>query len=101
MELNSVDYKAWLGKGESAGWSSTLRDFRLPEMVSGIQNASAYAPDNEKLNINNKGATIINSVTIAFYSLAYKHLLEYIHVGDTWADFLNKGEFTLISLFKE
>lgn len=98
LEIDNTNFEAWFGKGESAGWLSTLNDFRLPEMVSGIQNALQFIPEEKKEEIKVAGANVLNLVSTAFYKLAYEHLLEYTALDDTWNEFLNQCEWIIKAL---
>ena len=82
LELNPAHYEAWLGKGESAGWLSTLADCRLPEVITGVENAVRFCPQDQKEEIKAKGADIINKVAAAFFLLSSNHMFEYGRLGD-------------------
>lgn len=98
LELDSRNIEAWCGKAASAGWMSTLKDFRLPEMVSGFTQAIAFATDTDKPAIRNQAGNTINDITIAFYSIARKHVQEFIQVDNVWVDYLNQCSAMLVAL---
>lgn len=89
LEVDPQNYEAWFGKGEAAGWLSTLADVRLSEMLTDIENAIKNAPEEIKENLINRSADCINSITIAYYQLMREHLLKFVALENTWE---NHGE---------
>jgi len=98
LEIDSQHVEAWSGKATSAGWASTLKDFRLPEMVSGFTQAIVVAPEADKPLIRSQAAHTINEITIAFYGVARKHVLEFVQVGSVWSDYLQQCSAMLAAL---
>jgi len=95
LELDSKHYEAWFGKGEAAGWLSKLIDFRLPEMVTGIQNAVKFAPDDKREEIKIAGAKMISSITNAFFKLSDQHVFDYGSVDRVREEFLARCELMI------
>ena len=73
LEVDPQNYEAWLGKGEAAGWLSTLADFRLPEMFGGFRKAIEYAPVDNKEWITKLAVVKILEITLAYGELSIKH----------------------------
>lgn len=48
IEIDPTNYKAWLIKGMSAGWQSTLSNPRFAESVAAFSKSIANAPEEEK-----------------------------------------------------
>lgn len=48
IEIEPINYKAWMLKGESAAWQSTLKNFRIDEGISCFIKAIDNAPEEEK-----------------------------------------------------
>ena len=90
LELNPTHYIAWFGKGESAGWLSTIADSRLPEMITGIENAVKFCPEPQRLEIKTKGAEVINNVACAYFNLNLRNMLEYGRVSNVSANFYER-----------
>jgi tetratricopeptide (TPR) repeat protein len=90
LELDPQNHEAWYGKGEAAGWLSTLNDFRLPEMISGVEKAVEYAPVDKKENIKAEAAQMMNNITIAFFRISSNHVFEYGSTGNAGQEFLNR-----------
>lgn len=73
LEVDPQNYEAWLGKGEAAGWMSTLADFRFPEMIGGFRKAIEYAPVDKKDEIPKLAVVKILEITLAYGELSIKH----------------------------
>jgi predicted RNA-binding Zn-ribbon protein involved in translation (DUF1610 family) len=98
LELAPLNYEAWFGKGEAAGWLSKLDDFRLPEMVTGIENAVKFSPSDKKEEIKTKGAQMINQITTAFFNLSSKHVFDYGSSQSAREEFLVRCELMIKAL---
>ncbi len=72
LEIDPLNPDAWFGKGKAAGWSSTVLNVRLLEMVQGISNAVKFAPDERKADLSVQGAAEMNSTANAIFSAAFK-----------------------------
>ncbi len=48
IEIDSMNYKAWMLKGKSAGWQTTMANNRIKEALNCFNNAIEYAPDDKK-----------------------------------------------------
>lgn len=57
IEIDPRNYLAWLIKGKSAGWQSTLANVRLSEYLSFCINALKYAPEGDKYQETVKDVT--------------------------------------------
>ena len=73
LEVDPQNYEAWLGKGEAAGWLSTLADFRMHEMIGGFRNAIEYAPVDNKEWITKLALLKIFEITFAYHKLSTEH----------------------------
>jgi tetratricopeptide (TPR) repeat protein len=76
LEVDAQNYEAWLGKGLSAGWMSTLASFRFPEMINGVDKAIEYAPDNLKEKIKWEAACDIQNIVNACKNIATNYRIE-------------------------
>lgn len=72
LEIDPSNHDAWFGKAQSAGWSSTVGNVRLLEMVKGISNAISFCPEERKADMRVEGAAAITNVANAVFSAAYK-----------------------------
>ncbi len=100
LEVDPNNVEAWFGKGEAAGWMSTLRDFRIPEMVTGFENAVEFAQEDHKAEVRKRAGGAINVIVVAYYELARKHLNEFIALSNTWQEYLNQCTLMLAALEK-
>jgi tetratricopeptide (TPR) repeat protein len=73
LEVHPQNYEAWLGKGEAAGWLSTLEDFRMHEMIGELRNAMEYAPVDKKDEIAKLALLKIFEITLAYHKLSTEH----------------------------
>lgn len=69
IEIDSKNYHAWLLKGKSAGWQSTLKNPRFSEAVSGFSKAIANAPENERDDLIEETKDEIKNLAKALISL--------------------------------
>ena len=95
LEVDPQNYEAWFGKGEAAGWLSTLADFRMSEMLTDIENAIKNAPEEIKGNLKNRSADSISSMSIAYYRLMREHLLKFIALENTWETYVDQCKILL------
>src|SRR5688572_2746418 len=56
LEVDPENLEAWLGKADSAGWMSTLRDFRIAEMISGFEHAVEIAGETDKTRVRKQAS---------------------------------------------
>jgi hypothetical protein len=90
LELNSTHYEAWLGKGESAGWLSTIAEPRLQETVTGVENAIKFCPENLRGEVKLRAADIINRIGVGFHNLSLKHMYDFGRVGNGKEEFYTR-----------
>jgi hypothetical protein len=98
LEYDPRNPTAWTGKGEAAGWMSTVRDLRTTEMIAGFNNAIKFAPDSDKQAMRKRCAEVINTVTNACYSIARKHVHEFVRVDNTWQNYLTQCTLLMSAL---
>lgn len=72
LEIDPTNHTAWFGKAQAAGWSSTVGNVRLLEMVKGISNAISFCPEDRKSDMRVEGAAAITNVANAVFSASYK-----------------------------
>lgn len=69
IEIDPNNYRAWLLKGKSAGWQSTLQNPRFSEAVSGFSKAIVNAPEDERDEIIEETKGEIKNLAAALISL--------------------------------
>ena len=73
LEVDVNNYEAWLGKGLSAGWLSSIQNYRIPEATQGFLKAIQCSPEDKKEEINVRGLGLILNLITTYYS----HLKSY------------------------
>jgi hypothetical protein len=73
LETDVNNTEAWLGKAKAAGWQSTLKDFRLNEMLIASKQAIMSAPPEEQATVAATAALEVGFVTIALWNIAADH----------------------------
>ena len=91
LEYELRNTTAWVGKGEAAGWMSTVKDMRTTEMIAAFENAINYAPESDKPALRQHCADAILRVATACYSIASKHVVQFVQVGNTWPDYIRNS----------
>ena len=97
IELDPLNPEAWLGKGIATGWLSTPANVRLLEMGQAIKNAIQFAPEEQKVALNIRGALGIMAVADALHSVAWNFLQKNISL-ENGREFLNIHEDVLAAL---
>lgn len=92
LEMDPENSDAWFAKGKSAGWQSTLISFRFSEMIQGFNNAIKYADDGNKKSINSACCSELNEIVTSCYGMAHKHVLEFVALKESWAEYLQRCE---------
>jgi tetratricopeptide (TPR) repeat protein len=98
LEYDPRNSEAWFGKGESAGWMSTVAQLRTPEMIAALTNALKYAPDSDKPALRLRCGDAITTVSAACYSISKKHLDQFCEVDRIWPAHLRNCDALLDAL---
>lgn len=90
---------AWVGKGEAAGWMSTVQEIKTTEMVSAFNNAMNFASEEENPVLQKNCADAINRVTSACYAIAREHATKFfVRVPSVWPDYVKTCALLLSAL---
>lgn len=92
LEVDEQNYEAWLGKGFSSGWLSTLAVFRLPETITALGKAIEYAPEDKKDEIKNLGILQITEIILAYNKLSLEEYYKCIKFVDVSLAFDESAE---------
>ena len=90
LEIDPNNWEAWACKGKAAGWSSTLQNFRVSEMVNALNSALRLAPEADRDELKAEWADDLNSIAIAVHNLSWKHTNDFIQVDNTWQEHINR-----------
>lgn len=77
IEIEPKNYKAWLLKGKSAGWQSTLRKLRLDEAATAFNLAIDNAPEEDLENVKNETGSEIQKLSMALMNLCCNNFARY------------------------
>ena len=79
IEIDPENYLAWLLKGKTAGWQSSLGNIRFNEAINCFVNSIKYAPQEEKNNIIEDSKKEIKNLAVALIQLRSQRF-------ETWPD---------------
>jgi tetratricopeptide (TPR) repeat protein len=88
LEYNPRNSEAWFGKGECAGWMSTVAQLRIQEMIAACTNAVDYASASDRLIWVQRCCAAIAAVSTACYSISRKHVDDFYTVDSVWLPFI-------------
>lgn len=97
-DADSVD--AWLGKAESAGLSSSLRNPRQSEVIAGVRNAIQAAPPNAKAAVADRGADIVAESGMGLFMASHAHFLEFASLDESWPEHVELS-FEALAVLRE
>lgn len=83
IEIDPTNYQAWLLKGKTAGWQSTLQNPRFSESVLAFSKAIENAPEEEKNTIIEESKNEIKSLGTALISLRTDRFVQWPDEDET------------------
>lgn len=89
LEIDPTITEAWLGKGRSAAWQSTLANFRVSEGLIAFQHAIANAGQDREAVVGGAVAEI-NNIVSALYRMSREHMENYAALDHTWVNYINQ-----------
>lgn len=81
LEYEGSNSDAWFGKAEAAGWSSTLANPRITEMLACFEKAIQCSPAQEHANVAMNAADSIHRVCLALYNASLKSQLKQLEIA--------------------
>lgn len=88
LEANPRLSEAWIGKGKSAVWQSNLSNFRINEAIIAFNHAISTADEHNKASVRLEVLEELNRVIVALYNLARNHMINFVSLDNSWADYL-------------
>jgi len=88
LEYDPTNAAAWAGKGEAAGWMSTVKNIKTTEMIVGFNQAIKYTPDSDKQSMKVHCADAINRVVKACYTIERKHVEQFVQLENAWQSYM-------------
>jgi hypothetical protein len=98
LELDPTLSEAWIGKGKSAGWQSTISGIRLGEVLTLFGHAIETTPDATKSETIFSCLEEINKLVSVLYGMARNHMLEYVALPGVWGEYLGQVSQMLTAL---
>jgi DNA-directed RNA polymerase subunit RPC12/RpoP len=98
LESDPKNPAAWAGKGEAAGWLSTVKDIKTAEMIASFNQAINCSPDCDKAALRRHCSDSIIRVASACYSISRQHLEKFAQVADTWPRYLRNSGLLISAL---
>ncbi|WP_156967516.1 hypothetical protein [Comamonas granuli] len=85
LEIDSKNVWAWVGKGTSAGYLSTLAHSRIPETIECYRTAVRLAGDDDAITTVVSMDCAVAAVLIAnaYFQTSLQHTMQFISVPDT------------------
>ena len=87
LEIDPTNADAWVGKGKSAAWQSTLANLRLSECMIAFQHAIANSGAHRQV-VTSTVVLETNTLVTALYSIARSHMVEFASQDKTWASYI-------------
>lgn len=98
LEIDAESSEAWLLKGKAAGWSSTILNFRVSEMIGSFVKAESFAEIEDRDSLRKDCAKVLHDVAIAVHNLSWDHTQKFVQLGNTWAEHISRCEQIIAAL---
>jgi hypothetical protein len=92
LEIAPDNATAWLIKGKAAGWSSTLANFRIGEMLGAFRSAEKLSPESTRDALRRDCADVLNQVSVAIHNLSWEQTQQFIQLDNTWPEHISRCE---------
>ncbi len=90
LEIDTDDANAWTVKGKAAGWSSTMNNFRVAEMLVPSERAEELTPPDDRENFRHECADVMNGVAVAVHNLSWNHAQQFPGVDGVWTGHIGR-----------
>lgn len=98
LEVNPENSEAWYGKGTSAGWLSTLGNFRFSEILVNYETALKLTDEESKEALKNSFADSLQKIANACHQLSWDHYFSFASARGSLFEYLSR-HFAIIELF--
>src|SRR5690554_2826714 len=78
LEIDSDNTEAWLLKGKAAGWSSTIANTRLNEMLGAFRSAERLTAEEDRGKVREECADVMNEVATAVHNMSWAHAQQFV-----------------------
>jgi hypothetical protein len=90
LEIDPENFAAWLVKGKAAGWTSTIKNFRVNEMLGAFRSVLNYAPADKQDELKRECANVMNNVAVAVQKITLNHAEQFVQVDATWQGYITQ-----------
>ncbi len=90
LEIDPTISEAWIGKGKAAGWQSSMSNMRFGELLTAFEHAIGTTSIADKQQVVTSCVLEVNKLVSTLYGMARKHMLEYVALQNTWANYLGQ-----------
>jgi tetratricopeptide (TPR) repeat protein len=87
LEADPKNVAALMGKGEAAGWCSTIANLRFQEMSTYFNDAIKLAAPDAQEGLKQRAARSIGNVSVALWSQAQERFQRFASLDQTWIEF--------------
>lgn len=77
IEVDPRDYRAWITKGQAAGWQSSLRNIRILEAANCFAKAVEFAPEEQRDGVEDYVSGQISRIASAIINMRASIYIEY------------------------
>lgn len=88
LELDPRNSEAWLGKGKSAAWQSTIANIRTNEMAVAFNHAIGTSDEVSRNSTIESCVHAMNHVVATLYGMANKQMHEFVALDGTWDSYV-------------
>ena len=74
LEIDVNNWQAWAYKAKAAGWSSTLRNLRVAEMLTSFSTALEKAPERERKELKIEWSGDMLRISVAVHKMSWKYV---------------------------
>lgn len=90
LELDPRNSEAWLGKGKSAAWQSTIAHIRTSEMAVAFNHAIGTSDEPSRNSTTESCVHEMNHVVATLYGMANKQMHEFVALEGTWDSYVSQ-----------
>lgn len=90
LEFDPRNSEAWLGKGKSAAWQSSIANIRTNEMVVMFNHAIGTSDDTSRASVVESCVHEMNHIVATLYGMANKQMREFVAIENTWSSYISQ-----------
>jgi hypothetical protein len=90
LEIDVDNWQAWACRAKATGWSSTLKNFHFPEMLSSFKTALEKAPEEKRSELKIEWAADMLNICVAVHNMSWKHVNKFVQANGVWQEHINR-----------